>query len=327
MTVYNYDKNKSVSENRLNMAKFVSDCLDKDKNNKDFKVVYKQSETGEVIEQKVRLFTYNNGTGVAKYGKGAKTRGYELSMTSYFKSNDNYNRLFSIDRLERITHTKRFTEQEKFHRDCAKILNHLNKYNLWTDLKRDVKIMDILGLDLSRELYKGYYSYLRDKDVNGNIKRIVRNNELAKIVKDRFKDCKDIDLKNYVYEQVDIIENLSDRTVKNEYTEDYKPYTGMIYHTNLSGLASEFDIVHNCKIVKMRLSRHNDYNNDRLPLITKAMNNKESITLSGRVDYDVSFEYNAEKNKAWYSLEYKNCGNGHYYLALNDTHAIFCEDD
>ena len=30
---------------------------------------------------------------------------------------------------------------------------------------------------------------------------------------------------------------------------------------------------------------------------------------------------------AWYSEEYKNCGNGHYYLAIDATHAIFCEDD
>lgn len=43
--------------------------------------------------------------------------------------------------------------------------------------------------------------------------------------------------------------------------------------------------------------------------------------------YDNSFEYNPEYNKAWYSEEYKNCGNGHYYLALDATHALFYEDD
>lgn len=31
--------------------------------------------------------------------------------------------------------------------------------------------------------------------------------------------------------------------------------------------------------------------------------------------------------RAWYSEEFKDCGNGHYYLAINATHAIFCEDD
>lgn len=43
--------------------------------------------------------------------------------------------------------------------------------------------------------------------------------------------------------------------------------------------------------------------------------------------YDVSVSYKAQKNKAWYSEEYRNCGNGHYYLALDSMHAVFCEDD
>ena len=29
----------------------------------------------------------------------------------------------------------------------------------------------------------------------------------------------------------------------------------------------------------------------------------------------------------WYSKEFKGCGNGHYYLALDATHTIFVEDD
>ncbi|MCM1368193.1 MAG: hypothetical protein NC184_05255 [Roseburia sp.] len=46
-----------------------------------------------------------------------------------------------------------------------------------------------------------------------------------------------------------------------------------------------------------------------------------------RTNYDVSFSYNPDSNKAFYSEEYKNCGNGHYYLALNHSTAVFCEDD
>lgn len=30
---------------------------------------------------------------------------------------------------------------------------------------------------------------------------------------------------------------------------------------------------------------------------------------------------------AWYSEEYRGCGNGHYYLALDERHAMFCEND
>ena len=31
--------------------------------------------------------------------------------------------------------------------------------------------------------------------------------------------------------------------------------------------------------------------------------------------------------RAWYSEEYRGCGNGHYYLLFDATHAIFYEDD
>ena len=45
--------------------------------------------------------------------------------------------------------------------------------------------------------------------------------------------------------------------------------------------------------------------------------------------YDNSVEVanrNGEK-LAWYSEEYRGCGNGHYYLMFDATHAIFYEDD
>ena len=45
--------------------------------------------------------------------------------------------------------------------------------------------------------------------------------------------------------------------------------------------------------------------------------------------YDNSVEianHDGEK-LAWYSEEYRNCGNGHYYLMFDATHAIFYEDD
>lgn len=61
--------------------------------------------------------------------------------------------------------------------------------------------------------------------------------------------------------------------------------------------------------------------------ITNALRNKEKLSLFVRSGYDLTFEYNPEKNMAWWSEEYKGCGNGHYYLMLDDRHALFCEDD
>ncbi len=62
--------------------------------------------------------------------------------------------------------------------------------------------------------------------------------------------------------------------------------------------------------------------------IRKAISEHRQYTIPRiRTNYDVSFSYNPESNRAFYSEEYKDCGNGHYYLALNHSTAVFCEDD
>ena len=62
--------------------------------------------------------------------------------------------------------------------------------------------------------------------------------------------------------------------------------------------------------------------------IRQALEDKRSYrTGIIQVSYDNSFSYDAELGKAWYSEEYRGCGNGHYYLALNENVAWFCEDD
>lgn len=79
------------------------------------------------------------------------------------------------------------------------------------------------------------------------------------------------------------------------------------------------------KVKKMRFSR---YDNDTyLKDISDCMKNKVACHKSSRLGYDVSFEYNPDTNRAWYSEEYRGCGNGHYYIALDATHALFSEDD
>lgn len=48
----------------------------------------------------------------------------------------------------------------------------------------------------------------------------------------------------------------------------------------------------------------------------------------GSYDYRISVEkQNDGKKRAWYSAEFKNCGNGHYYLMIDESHAFHCEDD
>lgn len=71
------------------------------------------------------------------------------------------------------------------------------------------------------------------------------------------------------------------------------------------------------------------YNNaEEKEQIRKAISEHRQYTIPRvRTTYDVSFSYNPESNRAFYNEEYKDCGNGHYYLALNHSTAVFCEDD
>ena len=84
-----------------------------------------------------------------------------------------------------------------------------------------------------------------------------------------------------------------------------------------------------------------------LNAIANAMSGPENeyqTCVVGR-SYDISFSYNAGQigkpmwkaypndaqgdgiRRAWYSEEYRGCGNGHYYLAINATHAIYYGKD
>jgi hypothetical protein len=63
----------------------------------------------------------------------------------------------------------------------------------------------------------------------------------------------------------------------------------------------------------------------------KAIAEKRQWSLRWRKGYDNSVECKLNENTgvmmAWYAEEFKNCGNGHYYYAIDDKHAIFGEDD
>jgi len=58
-----------------------------------------------------------------------------------------------------------------------------------------------------------------------------------------------------------------------------------------------------------------------------ALREKRNYSMRWTVSYDNSVEYNPDGSRAWYSEEYRGCGNGHYYLLLDEKHAAFREDD
>jgi hypothetical protein len=70
------------------------------------------------------------------------------------------------------------------------------------------------------------------------------------------------------------------------------------------------------------------YNKEYKREIAEALSAKRPHNIyRARASYDASYEYHPDEGTAFYSEEYKNCGNGHYYLALDGNTAVFCEDD
>ena len=64
--------------------------------------------------------------------------------------------------------------------------------------------------------------------------------------------------------------------------------------------------------------------------IKKHLDNQEGFYYSWTAGYDVSVEGRLHEDgiyRAYLNLEYKGCGNGHYYLLINENTAVFAEDD
>ena len=63
--------------------------------------------------------------------------------------------------------------------------------------------------------------------------------------------------------------------------------------------------------------------------VKRAISDKKPIRFSWRNVYDNTLEIISDNGiyRGFYSEEYRNCGNGHYYLLFDATHAIYYEDD
>ncbi len=113
------------------------------------------------------------------------------------------------------------------------------------------------------------------------------------------------------------------------YGEYITKYPFIIYTDNNGFRHIDSDYIWEKSEVKLKSMYFGKYRNeDYKQQIKYHIKNHQKFTLPRvRTNYDVSFEYNPEKNMAWYSEEYKDCGNGHYYIALDHNTAMFMEDD
>lgn len=80
------------------------------------------------------------------------------------------------------------------------------------------------------------------------------------------------------------------------------------------------------RITNVRRTMH-DFD---IPLIARALAERRDFSAHASNGRDYSVEVKRQDDgtiKAWYSSEYRGCGNGDYYLLLNPTTAVFCERD
>lgn len=93
-------------------------------------------------------------------------------------------------------------------------------------------------------------------------------------------------------------------------------------HTHLIG--DYVNELSDCRLKSMYFGTSNDRVKTELK---NAVANKTPYSAHACANYDVSISYDPQTNKACYSEEYKNCGNGHYYLALDHSASVFYEND
>ena len=84
-----------------------------------------------------------------------------------------------------------------------------------------------------------------------------------------------------------------------------------------------FDSIAHAELKSMYFGKNNKQIKE---LIRQHISEHKNITTGATTTYDVSFQYDAEQNKAWYTEHCKN-HSSHYYLALNENTALFVEDD
>lgn len=287
-----------------------------------FEVTTAENQVSRVLykTEKRRLFVSTNGT-PCEFKKGGWRMGYPLNVA--------YKRVVEVKLLN---HPRKKSESEVFDKSCEKILKYLNESGLWDSIRKEVVIYKALGYDYMKKLYKNFayagVSTSEQKDVDKDIeKNLEAYTEIVKILKEKHVD----------EETIKFLEGFFRVRVDNDSVRYFQraglKVSTAFYNTPVFSadvFVRDFEWIDRAKI-KTMIFHKDRWNNGKTELIrqniAEALKNKTYYECKGFNGYDVSFEYDPDKNKAWYSEEYVGCGNGHYYLALDSTHAIYYEKD
>lgn len=195
------------------------------------------------------------------------------------------------------------------------------------------------GVRCTPEQFEKYYEVIEEK---GCQKRTVKtdteewHDRLKKAIKkmdvsDVWPDVKEIykQLLAMTWEDHREIQN-SYRYVysgnRNEVVDKYKEKYPFIFNDENKIISDYINGLSDCKLKTMYFGKSK--NKEIKECIKKALETKTSYESPLiRDKYDLQFTYDPKKKRATYIEEYKRCGNGHYYLALDANTAVWCEDD
>ncbi len=195
-----------------------------------------------------------------------------------------------------IKENKPENKAEKWLKSWTRVKNILEISGLWQDLLKDVKTALDIGYDKIQLASK--QDGVDNTDENKKELEYGENNRI------NAEKIKEIDKRLIGY---------------NDKNEIYALSSILWY------------MVYPARIKKMYFGKNK--NSEILLEIANALKNNVEMSTGNDGNsyngqsYDTTFSYNPKSKKAWYSEQYRNCGNGHYYLALNSTHALFYEDD
>ena len=224
---------------------------------------------------------------IAIYGKD-----YDFGFV-YKKGSSRYGRIIDSETMMKNFTITELDPNEAWHKRLSRAIKALQKSGLWKELL--ALFLDLQGMTYEdKELMTQVYWSLSDIRYNKDMSVEDFNEEFSK----RFA---------YYMEKYPFV-------FKKD--ESGKYFLDVNYIFELS----------DCKLKSMYFGLRNKKTKEE---IRNSIEEKTDYHLPYpiRTSYDVRFNYKADEDKAWYSEEYKGCGNGHYYLALNDSLAIFCEND
>ena len=179
-------------------------------------------------------------------------------------------------------------ENEEWHNRLKNAIKKMEKSGLWENVK--TVFQNLLSMDINEQ---NEIREIRWRWLDGlSYQEQIEQNE---------KDIADKYEKKYPF--LFTVNESGEKIFNSEYVESYT----------------------RCKTKSMYFGKWR--NTDTKQRIAEAMANKTEITERGYTSYDVTFSYVPEQNRAYYSEEYRGCGNGHYYLAIDANTALFYEDD